>query len=67
MSLFLWKMRENFKRPQANLDDEDRIEGNTIVLHAVGEFPKDVIIFETDGRKRKFRLTKTRSGGYILN
>jgi hypothetical protein len=60
-------MKENFKRSQTNLDDEDKIEGNTIVLHAVGEFPKDIIIFETDGRKRTYRLQKTKSGRYLLN
>ncbi len=46
---------------------KDRIEENTIILHAVGEFPKDVIIIETDGRKRRYRLQKTRNGGYLLN
>ena len=45
----------------------DRIEENTIILDGQGEFPKQVIILQPDGKKKEYRIIKTRKGGYILN
>ena len=45
----------------------DRIEENKIILDGEGKFPKRVIILEANGRKREYRIMRTRKGGYILN
>ena len=46
---------------------DDRIEENKIILNGQGKFPKEVIILEQDGKKKEYRIIKTRNGGYILN
>ncbi len=44
----------------------DRLEDDTIFLDGEGQFPKKVIIQES-GKKREYRIIKTRNGGYLLN
>ncbi len=45
----------------------DRIEGDTILLDEKGQFPKKLIIILESGKRREYRIVKTRNGGYILN
>ncbi len=44
----------------------DRIEGNKIILDAGGHFPKEVIVIDLPGKKKEYRIVKTRKGGYLL-
>ncbi len=47
--------------------NQDRIEGNSIILDGEGEFPKRVIILDRAGRTKEYRIIKTRYGRFILN
>ena len=46
---------------------KDQIIGNRIILDGKGQFPKDLIIILESGRKRIYRILKTKNGGFILN
>jgi hypothetical protein len=54
----------NSKKTQ--IEKPDRIEGDKIILDGRGRFPKRVIILESS-KKREYRLTRTKRGGYLLN
>lgn len=45
----------------------DKIEGDKIILDGKGYFPKRLIIILESGKKREYRIVKTRNGGFILN
>ena len=51
---------------KAPIEKPDRIEGDKIILNGRGRFPKQVIIREP-GKIKKYRLSQTASGGYLLN
>ncbi len=46
---------------------QDRIEGNLIILNGEGDFPKEVLILNSRGMKKEYRIVKTRHGGFVLN
>lgn len=59
-------MDELTKKSNCNLEN-DRIEGNVIILSATGVFPKKLIIILGSGKIKEYRIIKTKNGGYILN
>ena len=46
---------------------KDKIEGDQIILDGNGPFPKRLIIILESGKRREYRIVKTRNGGFILN
>ena len=46
--------------------DMNRIEGDRIVLDGQSKFPKELVILEKHGKKRKYKLEK-KPRGYCLN
>ena len=45
----------------------DRIEGDEIILDGKGYFPKRLIIILDYGKRREYRIVRTKNGGFILN
>jgi hypothetical protein len=51
---------------QIEQQPRDRIEGNKIILDGEGFFPKQVIILLPPDKMKRYEISKTRKGGYLL-
>lgn len=58
---------DQFSKKKTIQASVDRIEEDTIILDGNGPFPKRLIIILESGKKREYRIVKTRNGGFILN
>jgi hypothetical protein len=58
---------DQFPRKDNVQPRKDKIDGNSIILDGEGHFPKMLIIILDCGKRREYRIVKTKNGGFILN